>query len=143
MNSNRVRIPNKKLDIGIGLINNTYESIIKMVRAASGARRGVAPTRRNKRKNFQSFSLYIYKVLKSISNDVGISKKGMNVINSLVVDMFDQIALESSKLVRYQKKKTLSGNDVQTAVKLLLPLDLGTHAVMEGSKAIAKFNNNR
>lgn len=45
--------------------------------------------RRNKKKNFQSFSLYIYKVLKSIANDVGISKKGMNVINSLVTDMFE------------------------------------------------------
>ena len=65
-------------------------------------------TRRNKKKNFQSFSLYIYKVLKSIANDVGISKKGMNVINSLVTDMFEQIALEGSKLVRYNKKKTLS-----------------------------------
>ena len=69
-------------------------------------------TRRNKKKNFQSFSLYIYKVLKSIANDVGISKKGMNVINSLVTDMFEQIALEGSKLVRYNKKKTLSSQDV-------------------------------
>lgn len=45
--------------------------------------------KRNKKKNFQSFSLYIYKVLKSIANDVGISRKGMNVINSLVTDMFE------------------------------------------------------
>ena len=106
-------------------------------------KRNTTGKKRTKRKNFESFSLYIYKVLKSISSDIGISKKGMNVINSLVVDMFDQIALESSKLVRYQKKKTLSSNDVQTSVKLLLPQDLGTHAVLEGSKAIAKFNNNR
>ena len=109
---------------------------------ASASRKNADSTRRNKRKNFESFSLYIYKVLKSISSDIGISKKGMNVINSLVVDMFEQVALESSKLVRYQKKKTLSSNDVQTAVKLLLPQDLGTHAVMEGSKALTKFNNN-
>lgn len=68
--------------------------------------------RRTRKKNFQSFSLYIYKVLKSIANDVGISRKGMNVINSLVTDMFEQIALEGSKLVRYNKKKTLSSNDI-------------------------------
>ena len=65
-------------------------------------------TRRNKKKNFESFSLYIYKVLKSIANDVGISKKGMNVIDSLVTDMFEQIAMEGAKLIRYNKKKTLS-----------------------------------
>ena len=65
-------------------------------------------TRRNKKKNFESFSLYIYKVLKRIANDVGISKKGMNVIDSLVTDMFEQIAMEGAKLIRYNKKKTLS-----------------------------------
>ena len=95
----------------------------------------------HRKKNYQSFSIYIYKVLKSISNDIGISKKGMSVINSLVSDMFDQVALEASKLVRYQKKKTLSSQDVQTAVKLLLPQDLGNHAILEGSKALAKFTN--
>ena len=100
-------------------------------------------TKRIKKKNFQSFSLYIYKVLKSIANDVGISRKGMNVINSLVSDMFEQIAVEGSKLVRYNKKKTLSSNDVQTAVKLLLPPDLASHAIMEASKAISKFNNSK
>lgn len=96
--------------------------------------------KRHRKKNFQSFSLYIYKVLKSVANDVGISRKGMNVINSLVTDMFEQIALESSKLVRYSKKKTLSSNDVITAVKLLLPTELGSHAIMEATKAIEKFN---
>ncbi len=108
---------------------------------ASAQKTRTAP--RQKRKNFQSFSLYIYKVLRSISNDVGISKKGMNVINSLVTDMFEQVALESSKLVRYQKKKTLSSQDVQTAVKLLLPPDLGNHAILEGSKAVSKFSSGR
>ena len=69
--------------------------------------RKTAP-QKNRKKNFQSFSLYIFKVLKNIANDIGISKKGMNVLNSLVTDMFERIALEGSKLVRYNKKKTLS-----------------------------------
>ncbi len=68
-------------------------------------------TRKHK-KNFKSFSLYIYKVLKTISNDIGISQKGMKVVNSLVTDMFENIALESSKLVRYNNKRTLSSTDV-------------------------------
>ncbi len=72
----------------------------------------VKTTTRRHKKNFQSFSLYIYKVLKSISNDIGISQKGMKVVNSLVIDMFEQLALESSKLVRYNKKRTLSSTDV-------------------------------
>ena len=97
--------------------------------------------KKNKKKNFQSFALYIFKVLKSIANDIGISRKGMNVLNSLVTDMFERVALEASKLVRYNKKKTLSSNDIQTAVKLILPADLGSHAIMEATKAISKFNS--
>ena len=107
------------------------------------ARRSAPVRTRNRRKNFQSFSLYIYKVLKSIANDVGISRKGMAVVNSLVTDMFEQIAVEASKLVRYTRKKTLSSNDVQAAVKLLLPPDLGSHAIMEATKSLNKFNNSR
>ena len=100
-----------------------------------------SPKKYHKKKNFESFALYIYKVLKSISSDVGISKKGMNVIDSLVTDLFEQISLEASKLVRYQNKRTLSSNDIQTAVKLILPPDLADHAVSEGNKAILMFNN--
>ena len=114
-----------------------------MVQGKASAQKNNKIQRKQKKKNFQSFSLYIYKVLKSISNEVGISKKGMNVIDSLVTDMFEQVALEASKLVRYQKKKTLSSADIQTAVKLLLPVDLGNHAVLEGSKAVAKFSTGR
>ena len=113
-----------------------------MVKGKSSAQKAQIH-KKQKRKNFQSFSLYIYKVLKSISNDIGISKKGMSVINSLVADMFEQVALEASKLVRSQKKRTLSSQDIQTAVKLLLPQDLGSHAIVEGSKAIAKFQGNK
>ena len=111
-----------------------------MARGKKSSRKNVV---RRRKKNFTSFNIYIYKVMKTISSDVGISKKGMNVVNSLVKDMFDQIALEASKLVRYQKRKTLSSKDIHTAVKLLLPQDLGSHATMEGSKAIAKFNSRR
>ena len=100
-----------------------------------------APVTRKRKRNFQSFSIYIYKVLKSIAGDIGISRKGMDVVNSLVKDMFDQVAWESSKLVRYNHKKTLSSNAVQTAVKLLLPQDLGSHAMMEAQKALSKFRD--
>ena len=114
-----------------------------MVSKGKSSAQKVQVQKRQKRKNFASFSLYIYKVLKSISNDIGISKKGMAVINSLVADMFEQVALEASKLVRYQKKRTLSSNDVATAVKLLLPADLGNHATLEGNKALAKFGSGK
>nr|GEX15169.1 histone H2B [Tanacetum cinerariifolium] len=43
-----------------------------------------------------------------------------------------KLAAESSKLVRYNKKNTLSSREIQTAVRLVLPGELAKHAVSEG-----------
>lgn len=95
---------------------------------------------RNKRRT-ETFALYIYKVLKQVHPDTGVSKKAMNIMNSFINDIFERIALESSKLVRYNKKRTLSSREIQTAVKLLLPGELAKHAISEGTKAVTKFTS--
>ena len=71
--------------------------------------------------------------------ETGISKKGMSVMNSFVNDIFDKVIGEAAKLVRYNKKATLSSREVQTAVRLSLPGELAKHAVSEGTKAVTKF----
>jgi len=96
---------------------------------------------KRRRTRHETFSIYIYKVLKQIHNDTGISKKSMQIMNSFINDCFDKIALEASKLVRVNKRHTLSAREVQTAVKLLLPGELAKHAVVEGCKALSKINN--
>ena len=55
----------------------------------------------------ETFSVYIYKVLKQVHQDTGISKKSMNIMNSFINDIFERIALEASKLVRYNKNNNL------------------------------------
>ena len=87
----------------------------------------------------ETFSVYIYKVLKQVHQDTGISKKSMAIMNSFINDVFERIALEASKLVRYNKKHTLSAREIQFAVKLLLPGELAKHAIIEGAKAVNKF----
>lgn len=87
----------------------------------------------------ETFSVYIYKVLKQVHNDTGISKKSMAIMNSFINDIFERISLEASKLVRYNKKHTLSAREVQSAVKLLLPGELAKHAIIEGAKAVNKI----
>ena len=88
-----------------------------------------------------SFSVYIYRVLKQVHPEVGVSKKSMSIMNSFVNDIFDKIATESSKLVKYNKRSTLTSREIQTAVRLLLPGELAKHAVSEGTKAVTKFTN--
>ena len=92
-------------------------------------------------KRTESYSSYIYKVLKQVHPDTGISKRGMSIMNSFINDVFDRVAGESGKLTRYNKKSTLSSREVQTAVRLMLPGELAKHAVSEGTKAVTKFTS--
>lgn len=86
------------------------------------------------------YSYYIYKVLKQIHPDSGISSKAMSIMNSFMNDIFDRIMGEATKLRSLRNNgKTLTSRDIQTAVRLILPGELAKHAVSEGSKAIAKF----
>jgi len=93
------------------------------------------------RRRTETFSVYIYRVLKQVHPETGISKRSMQILNSFVNDIFEKIALEASKLVRYNKKHTLSSREVQTAVRLLLPGELAKHAVSEGTKAVTKYSS--
>merc|ERR1712039_902457 len=90
----------------------------------------------------ETYSVYIYRVLKQVHPETGISKRSMSIMNSFINDIFEKIAAESGKLVRYNKKQTLSSREVQTAVRLLLPGELAKHAVSEGTKAVTKYTSN-
>ena len=97
--------------------------------------------KKKSRKRAETFALYIYRVLKQVHPDTGISKRSMSVMNSFINDIFEKISVESTKLLRYSKKHTLTSKEVQTAVKLLLPGELAKHAVSEGTKAVTKFTS--
>ena len=97
--------------------------------------------RSNRKRRQETFSLYIYKVLRQVHPETGVSKKSMNIMNSFISDLFERIATEASKLVRYNKRRTLSSREIQSAVKLILPGELAKHAISEGTKAVTKFTS--
>ena len=98
--------------------------------------------KKRSKKRTESYSSYIYKVLKQVHPDTGISSKAMSIMNSFINDAFERIAVEAGKLVRYNKKGTLSSREIQTAVRLILPGELAKHAVSEGTKAVTKYTSN-
>ena len=104
---------------------------------AGGAKRKI------KIKRKETYSTYIYKVLKQVHPDTGISSKAMGIMNSFVKDIFDRIASEASRLTKYAKRMTMSSREMQTAVRLLLPGELAKHAVSEGTKAVTKFTSSK
>ena len=97
--------------------------------------------RRARRK--ESFSIYIYKVLKQVHPDTGISSKAMSIMNSFVNVIFERIAAEASRLANYNKRSSISSREIQTAVRLLLPGELAKHAVSEGTKAVTKYTSSK
>ncbi len=101
------------------------------------------PATRRKKKGKQSFNLYIYKVLRQVHTDTGISAKAMSIMNSFVFDIFERLASESAKLALHNNKTTISSREIQTAVRLLLPGELAKHAISEGTKAVTKFTSSR
>ena len=107
---------------------------------AAPSKKAAAPPAK-KKKRVESYSTYIYKVLKQVHPDTGISKKGMSIMNSFINDIFERIATEAGKLATYNKKATLSSREIQTAVRLMLPGELAKHAVSEGTKAVTKFSS--
>ena len=91
----------------------------------------------------ESYSIYIYKVLKQVHPDTGISSKAMSIMNSFVNDIFERIATEASRLAHYNKKHTITSREIQTAVRLHLPGELSKHAVSEGTKAVTKYTSSK
>lgn len=95
---------------------------------------------RHAHKNYNSYATFIFKVLKQVHPDTGISNKAMNIMNSFVQDLFERIATEAGRLARYNKRQTITSREIQTSVRLLLPGELAKHAVSEGTKAVTKYN---
>ncbi|MQL74770.1 hypothetical protein Taro_007102 [Colocasia esculenta] len=93
------------------------------------------------KKSSETYKIYIFKVLKQVHPDIGISSKAMGIMNSFINDIFEKLAQEAARLARYNKKPTITSREIQTSVRLVLPGELAKHAVSEGTKAVTKFTS--
>lgn len=119
-------------------------------RKISGEQKKVIPTRvevevetkakNRKRKNSrESYKCYVFKMLKQVHADVGISSKAMAIMDSFINDFFDNLVNEAWKLAKHAKMNTITSREIQAAAKLLIPGEMSKHAAWEGNKAVGKF----
>ena len=113
----------------------------KSGKAQKAITKGDKKKKKGKRK--ESYAIYIYKVLKQVHPDTGVSSKAMSIMNSFVNDIFERIAAEASRLAHYNKRSTITSREIQTSVRLLLPGELAKHAVSEGTKAVTKYTSSK
>ena len=84
------------------------KGVKKTVKPAKGAK-GQGKKRRKIRKD--TCSVYIYKVLKQVHPDTGVSSKAMSIMKSFVNEHFQS-------LTTHNGRATISSREIQTAVFL-------------------------
>ena len=134
-----------------------FTSTLTNIQAAKTSAAKADGGKKRSKKRVETYSSYIYKVLKQVHPDTGISwafpplqsscaplitsNKAMAILNSFVSDIFERIASEASKLASYNHRSTISSREIQTAVRLILPGELSKHAISEGTKAVTKYSS--
>ncbi|XP_032187400.1 histone H2B type W-T-like [Mustela erminea] len=104
------------------------------------------PRRRGRRRGRRggrcpdSFATYFPRVLKQVHEGLSLSQQAVSVMDSFVKDMFERIVDEASRLARSTQRSTITSGEIQTAVRLLLPGEIGKHAASEATKAVIRFN---
>ena len=74
----------------------------KAAKKAGKAQKNISKGDKKKRKRRkESYGIYIYKVLKQVHPDTGISGKAMSIMNSFVNDIFERIAAEETRPAQY------------------------------------------
>ncbi|KAI8508157.1 hypothetical protein Bbelb_143970 [Branchiostoma belcheri] len=95
-----------------------------------------------RRKRRETFGVYIYKVLKQVHPDTGVSSKAMGIMTHLSTT---SLSASPPRLPVWltTTRSTISSREIQTAVRLLLPGELAKHAVSEGTKAVTKYTSSK
>ena len=89
-----------------------------------------------------NFSIYIYKVLKQVHPDTGLSGSALaNMVNLVKVDISIIVDIMNNIMIR-TGAKTLSSAAVITAIKVGLPGDLAKQGINGAEKAIENYNRN-
>jgi histone H3/H4 len=90
-----------------------------------------------------NFEIYIRRVLKQVHPETGISGSALTCLNNLVEITIQKIMVGVNRLLLSTGKKTVNTRDVQDAVRLALPGELCKHALSEGTKAVAKYDESK
>ena len=89
----------------------------KAVKKAGKAQKKPTTDKKKKKKTRETYSLYIYKVLKQVHPETGISSKAMSILNNFVNDIFNEL------LVKLQDFRTTTYEQPSLAVRSKLQFD--------------------
>lgn len=107
------------------------------------SRKEKSGTRKSARqKQQQQWHYYINKIRRNTHKDYSLSRRSMAVLGSFVEDMFERLATEAVNVAHISKVKTLTGREIQMAVRLLMGGELRKYGMCEGTRAVHSYNTN-
>ena len=62
-------------------------------------------------------------------------------MNQFLTHIGKMLSQHAANLCKLSFKRTVSGRDIQTAVRLAIPGELAKHSVSEGTKAVTKYTS--
>ena len=87
---------------------------VKGEKKAGKAKSSAGGEKKRKAKRKQSYSTYIYKILRQVHPGTAISSEAMGIMNSFVNNIFrNRVATEASRLTKYARKNTMSFREIQ------------------------------
>lgn len=96
---------------------------------------------RKRRRPKRTYTSYIYKALKEQHPQLGISKKAMAIMDSIVVTTYQKLMNEIPKLLKVANRRTVSEREVESAVRQVYPGELKKYAIAAGTTAVTKFKS--
>ena len=90
----------------------------------------------------ESYGVCLRKVLKEIHPDIGITEKAMNIMDTIVYGLLEQIATEASRVAKSRNKGTLNSKEIEEGVRAVLPDRLASRATEEGKLVLSGYVSN-
>ena len=87
-----------------------------------------------------TFGTYIFKILKQLHPDTGITSNAKLTINNLLIDILQKIVKYAEVLLIVTNKNTLTSREIQSSIRSILPKKLAQDAVNEGTRALTRFD---
>jgi histone H3 len=91
-----------------------------------------------KRSHF--FESGVYRVLKQLSNNSGITSNAKQQLNNALCIIARNIASHATIMIQISQKKTISVNDIRDSVYVTLSGELCTNSIIEGEKAVVRYD---
>ena len=116
-----------------------------MPKTSSDASAAAADKKKKKTKKApeKGYGTYIHRVHKKLhdkASGISVSAKAIEVVNAVIEDLERRLSNRAFDLCSLERKSTLSAKHIQTATKLVLPIELSGCAMRAGLEATSNFS---